>query len=107
MRRLLGWLCSAAPFVAAAIAALGDRHDARILWMAIVATLVVWIVVSAAVRSRGLAFAGIAAFVSASVAASGVAIVAGARAAFGVIAVAVVVTAFATCGAVLLSKQNH
>ena len=101
MKRVIGWLCVAAPFVAAAIAALGARHDYRILWMAIVSTLVAWSVVAATASKRGLGFAVAAAFVSASAAGAGVAVLAGARAAFGVLAVAVVVAAFAAAGAAL------
>ena len=39
MRRTLSILFTAAPFVAAAVAALSARHDMRMLWMAAVATL--------------------------------------------------------------------
>ena len=66
MKRAFAWLCSVAPFVAAAIAALGARHDFRILWMAVVATLLAWIAAFTS-RSRGLGLAGIAAFGSAAV----------------------------------------
>ena len=106
MRHALGLLCVAAPFVAGTIAALSVRHDFRIAWMAIVATLLVWIAWAAA-RSRGLAVAVVVAFVVASSGAIGVAVVAGAHAAFGVIAVAVVVSAFATAGRALLADRSN
>lgn len=100
MRRAVGWLCAAAPFVAGAIAALSARRDFRILAMAVVSTVLAWVVVGVASR-RGAGFAATAAFLSASAAAAGVAVLAGARSLFGVIAVAIVVAAFATAGAVL------
>jgi len=106
MKRILGSLCAVAPFIAATIAALSVRHDLRILWMAVVATLLAWIV-SATARSRGMGVAGATAFASASAGAIGVAVAAGARDAFGVIAVGVVVSAFATVGAILLARPNR
>ena len=105
MRRAVGWLCVAAPFVAAAIAGLGPRHDYRILWMAIASTLVVWVIVVATAAKRGRGFAAMAAFVTASAAGAGIAVLAGAFSPFGVIAVAIVVAAFATAGAVLTADQ--
>jgi len=106
MNRILGWLCTAAPFVAATIAALGARHDYRILWMAVAATAIARILVAATAPSRGLRFAGSAAFASASAGGMGVAVAAGARSVFGVVAVAVVIAAFASLGAVLQAKAT-
>lgn len=103
MRRTIAWLCSAAPFVAGAIAALGPRHDLRILCMAAVATPLAWVIVRAISPKQGVAVAAIMAFVSGAAGGAGVAVFSGARAAFGVIAVAVVVAAFATAGAALIA----
>jgi hypothetical protein len=100
MRRLLAVLFSIAPFVAGAIAALGVRHDVRMLWMALAATLVARVGVAVLVK-QGTAAAGIASFGAASVTACLVAMLFGARGVFGVVAVAVVLAAFATTGAVL------
>src|ERR1044071_5043550 len=88
MRRSIGVLLIAGPFVAGAIAAVGARHDARIAVMAAVATAVVWLMPRGARRSVSTA---LLAFALASLGASAVAAVAGARSPFGVIAVAVVV----------------
>jgi len=99
-------LFSLGPFVAAGVAALGARRDFRILWMAIAATILAWLVTMAMARSQGARNAGVAAFVSASVGAIGVAVLAGAYGAFGVIAVAVVVAAFASVGAALQISES-
>ena len=107
MKRILGWLCTVAPFVAAAIAALGARHDYRILWMAIAATVLVRIVVAATAPSRGLGFASVAGFASGSAGGMGVAVAAGARGIVGVVAVAVVIAAFATAGAVVQADVTN
>ena len=101
MKRILGWLCTIAPFVAGAIAALGVRHDFRMLWMGLAATLLARVLVAATAPSRGLGFAGIAAFASASAGAIGVAVALGARGVFGVVAVAVVIAGFSTAGALI------
>ena len=101
MRRILAVLCTVAPFVAAAVAAFSARRDMRMLWMAIVATLVARIVFAMTVVKRGATVAVVIAFAGATVCASGVAIAAGARGAFGVAAVAVVLSGFATAGALL------
>ena len=100
MRRLLAVLFSIAPFVAGAIAALGVRHDVRMLWMAVASTLVARLGVAGLVK-RSTAIAAIASFAAAAVAACVVAVSFGARGVFGVVAVAVVLAGFATTGAVL------
>ena len=100
MRRLLAFLFSIAPFVAGAIAALGARHDTRMLWMALAATLVARLGVILLMR-RGARVAGVVSFMAATVAACVVAASFGARGVFGVVAVAVVLAGFATVGAVL------
>jgi hypothetical protein len=100
MRRLLAFLFSIAPFVAGAIAAGGARHDVRMVWMALAATLVARVGV-AALAKHGTLLAAVVAFGAATVAACAVAVSFGARGVFGVVAVAVVLAAFATVGAVL------
>lgn len=90
-------LAAIAPFVAAAIAALGTRHDYRILWMAIVATIVAWLTFRSTRRRIRPAWP-LALLTSASCA-SATAVLCGARDVIGVGAVAVVVAAFATVGA--------
>lgn len=100
MRRLLAFLFSIAPFVAGAIAALGARHDTRMLWMALAATAVARLGVAVLVR-RSAPMAAVVSFAAASLAACAVAVSFGAHGAFGVVAVAVVLAAFATVGAVL------
>ncbi|MEO7963396.1 MAG: hypothetical protein ABIT38_05740 [Gemmatimonadaceae bacterium] len=106
MRRILALLCSAAPFVASAIAASSARHDLRILWMSLVATLTTRVVVAATRKRRGDVVAAILGTLLATIAASVVAMVAGARAAFGVVAVAVVLATFATAGTMLWSSAR-
>jgi len=104
MRRLLTLLFTAAPFVAGAMAALSVRHDTRMLWMALAATLVARLATVAVPMRRGdggTAVTAAVAFVAASVAAAVVARLFGARAVFGVGAVAVVLAGCATVGAVL------
>jgi len=100
MRRILGVLFVAGPFVAGVVAAASVRRDFRLIAMAVVATIAVWLIRprsgAPAVRA-GLAFAG------ATVAATATAVITGARAPFGVVAVAVVVAAFAAAGRQLLS----
>jgi hypothetical protein len=100
MRRTLAMLLAAAPFVAGLIAALSPRRDMRILWMAAVATLIAHLVIalSSTGRTRN---AIVGAFAAATVAASVVAVALGARGVVGVAAVAIVLAAFATAGAVL------
>jgi hypothetical protein len=101
MQRLLAVLFTAAPFVAGAIAALGVRHDLRMLWMALAATVVARVVEAMARGRRGSAFVSAMAFASAVVAASIVALAFGAHAVFGIVAVAVVLSGCATAGVVL------
>jgi hypothetical protein len=100
MRRALGILFLAGPFVAGAIAAASPRRDFRLIAVASVATITAWLIRprgAPAVRT-GLTFAG------ATVASIATAAITGARALFGVVAVAVVVAAFAAAGRLLLSK---
>lgn len=100
MRRLLAFLLSIAPFVAGAIAALSARHDTRMLWMALAATLVARLGVVLLMK-RSAAVAASVSFPAAVIAACAVAVSFGARGVFGVVAVAVVLAGFATAGAVL------
>ncbi len=103
MRRTLGVLFLAGPFVAGVVAAASVRRDFRLIAMAIVATIAAWLIrhkSGAPAVQAGLAFA------SATVAAIAAAVVAGARAPFGVGAVAVVVAVFATIGQLLLSTPR-
>jgi hypothetical protein len=100
MRRILAVLLTLAPFVAGAIAALGRRHDSRMLWMALAATLVARLVL-ALTGGRGRTGAAIGAFAAATVVACAAAVLLGARAVFGVVAVAVVLSGCATAGAAL------
>jgi len=103
MRRTLGALVLAGPFVAGALAAASARRDFRILAMAIVATITAWVIG----RKRDASAANaVLTFVGTSVAAAATAVLSGARAPFGVIAVAVVVAAFAVAGQLLLSKPR-
>jgi hypothetical protein len=99
VRRILGVVFTAAPFVAAVIAAAGARHDLRFTWMAIVATTVsrlVFAVSRVSARTLGVSF------VAGTLSAAVVALLAGARAPSGVIAVALVMAGFAAVGAFLL-----
>ena len=100
MRRTLSILFTAAPFVAAAVAALSARHDMRMLWMAAVATLVARLVTAATPRIGG-ARALILAFALATAAAVAVAVGLGAHGVFGVVAVAIVLAGCAAVGAAL------
>ena len=102
LRRALGTLFVAAPFVAAAIAALSVRRDLRLAAMAVVATLIAWLFPRIPNRSLGSA---LLTFGAATLGGVGVALLAGARAPFGVIAVAIVVAAFATAGQLLLQSR--
>jgi hypothetical protein len=97
MRRTLAVLCTAAPFVAAGVAALSARHDFRMAWMALVATLVVRLVSALTPKLPRAASAGIGVAIG-TIAASAVALFAGARAPFGIVAVALVLATFATAG---------
>jgi hypothetical protein len=99
MRRTLGLLAVAAPFVAAAIAAASARRDFRLGAMAIVATLAVWLAVRFGRRSFATA---LNAFGLGTLGATLAAVVVGARSVIGVGSVAVVVAAFATAGQLLL-----
>ncbi|AHG92631.1 hypothetical protein J421_5096 (plasmid) [Gemmatirosa kalamazoonensis] len=107
MRRLLALLFTAAPFVAGAIAALSVRHDLRMLCMALAATLVARLVVVAAPARWGRGPAVGAALAAATGAAAVVAILFGARAPFGVGAVAVVLAGCATAGAALGAQPRR
>ena len=100
MRRTLAVLFTAAPFVAAAVAALSARRDTRMLWMAVVATLVARLV-TAATPGRSSGGAASMAFGLATVAAIVVAVLLGARGVFGVVAVAIVLAGCAAVGAAL------
>jgi hypothetical protein len=100
MRRTLAVLCTVAPFVAAGIAVFGARHEARMIWMALAATLVARCIDPLMPRARHAVSVCIS-IVLGTISASVVASFAGARAPFGVIAVAVVLAAFATAGAQL------
>ena len=103
MRRTLGALFVVAPFVAAAISAGSARRDLRLAAMAVVSTVTVWLLL----RTAGRSVAGVLlAFGLATVAGAGVALIAGARAPFGVIAVAIVVAAFASMGQFLLGRAR-
>ncbi len=106
MRRTLSILCTVAPFVAAAIAAFGARHDLRMLWMAIVVTLVAQVVHAATPRLRP-AFSVLISLILGTIIASGVALLAGARAPFGIIAVALVLAIFATAGVWLRGPRTN
>ena len=97
MRRALAVLCTVAPFVAAGVAAFGARHDLRMIWMALVVTLVAYSVAAITATLRRAASAGISLTIG-TIAASAVALFAGARAPFGIIAVALVLAVFATAG---------
>jgi len=100
VRRTLGALFLAGPFVAGAIAAASARRDLRLIAMAVVATITAWLIrprSGAPAVQAGLPFAG------ATVAAIATGVIAGARAPFGVVAVAVVIAAFAAIGRLLLS----
>lgn len=101
MRRILAVLLTAAPFVAAAVAAGSVRHDLRMLWMAVAATAAVWLVLAVTATRWGPGIAAGVALVVASGAAAGVALLLGARAVVGVVAVAVVLAGCATAGAAL------
>jgi len=100
MRRTLGVLFLAGPFVAGAIAAASARRDFRLIAMAVVATITAWLIRP---RSGAPAVRASLAFAAATVTAIATAVIVGARAPFGVVAVAVVVAAFAAIGRLLLS----
>jgi hypothetical protein len=100
MRRILAILFSVAPLVAGGVAALSVRRDLRMLCMAVAATLVARVVITVTPVDR----AGVAAsigFVLATLAAAAVAVGFGARAVFGVGAVAIVLAGCAAVGAAL------
>jgi len=99
MRRAFGVLFLAGPFVAGMVAAASARRDFRLLTMAVVATITVWVFGS---RPNSSHTKVVRAFVAATATAAAAAVVAGARAPFGVGAVAVVVAAFAAIGQHLL-----
>ncbi|MEO7189541.1 MAG: hypothetical protein ABI051_00645 [Vicinamibacterales bacterium] len=106
MRRILAVLCTVAPFVAGSIAALSVRRDFRMLAMAAAATVTVRLVMAALSQRRVRGKEVVVPFMAAASAASAVALLFGARAAFGVAAVAVVLAGFATAGAVL-GRRAH
>jgi len=97
MRRTLAVLCTIAPFVAAGIAAFSARHDLRMTWMALATTLVARLV-AVFPRQRSRAFAAGVSVTIGTIAAAAVALLAGARAPFGILAVALVLAAFSTAG---------
>jgi hypothetical protein len=105
MRRLLAVLFTAAPFVAASIAALSARRDLRMMWMALAATLVARLVIGA-MRGRRSSTATAAALALATVAASAVAFSMGARGAVGIVMVAAVLAGCATAGSVLARRPQ-
>jgi hypothetical protein len=102
MRRLLAILFTLAPFVAGAVAALSVRRDVRMLWMALAATIVARVIIGV-MGARSQKSRAVAAFVGGTLAAVVVAVVAGAKAVFGVGAVAVVLAGCATIGDILWS----
>jgi hypothetical protein len=106
MRRLLALLLTAAPFVAGGIAALSARRDLRMLWMAAVATVIARLIVRMAPARQHHVVGVAAALVAATVAASAVAVLLGARAPFGIGAVAVVLSGCAVAGALLAWRQR-
>jgi hypothetical protein len=106
MRRLLAVLFSIAPFVAGAIAALGARHDVRILWMAGAATLVARLGVTVLAK-QSTTVAAVVSLTAAFIAACVVAMLFGARGVVGVGMVAVVLAGFATAGAVLGGRSRR
>ena len=103
MRRILGVLFVAGPFVAGVVAAVSQRRDLRLLAMGLVATIVAWVLRPGVAASLGRALLTL---LIATVAAAATAVVAGARGPFGVAAVAVVVALFATIGRILLSTSR-
>lgn len=104
MRRILAVLCTAAPFAAAAVAAASVRRDLRMLWMAVAATVVARLVLAALVTRWGAGIAAGVALAAAGAAAAALAVLLGARAVFGVVAVAVVLAGCATAGAALARR---
>ena len=105
VRRILAILFTAAPLVAGAVAALSVRRDLRMLYMAGAATLVARVVTAATPRGRARV-GGAIAFVLATITAAAVALGLGARAVFGVVAVAVVLAGCAAAGAVLGQRSQ-
>ena len=105
MRRALAALFTIAPFVAGAVAALSARRDLRMLCMAAVATVVARVVSAATPPGRARLGASVG-FALATVAAAAVAVAFGARAVFGIGAVAVVLAGCATIGAVLVRRPT-
>lgn len=103
MRRLLGTLLVIAPFVAAGIAAGGARHDLRIAEMAVGASVTAWLLLHFLGATNAKAFI---AFGLATLVACLIAIIAGAFAPFGVIAVAAVVAGFSVVGQVMLARAK-
>ena len=104
MRRTLGVLFSAGPFVAALVAAASPRRDFRLAAMAVVATLAAWLLLRTSSHSPARAATAFAAATGTAAVAS---LIAGARAASGIIAVAAVVGAFATIGQLLLLPRRQ
>ena len=99
VRRTLAVLFTVAPFVAAAIAALGARRDFRMVWMAVAATVVARVVfITARAATSSVTIASV---VAATLASSAVAVLLGARSAIGVFLVAVVLSTSAALGAAL------
>jgi hypothetical protein len=103
MRRILGVLFASGPFVAGVVAAASERRDFRLAAIAIVATIAAWLLGPRTTLSPGRT---VLIFSASTVASAATAVVAGAKAPFGVIAVAVVVAAFATTGRLLLAMPR-
>jgi hypothetical protein len=109
---LFAILFAAAPFVAGSLRAFGTGSDFRMLWMALAsflgATAVLAIGNARTRKGNAPVPIAIAAFVVATLLAASVAYLLGARAAFGVWAVAVVLSfcCAASCGFYLLSRPR-
>ena len=100
MRRTLAILFTLAPFVAGMVAVLSVRRDWRMLCMAAAATAVVRAVAVATSPGRERVSVGVG-FALATATAAAIAVAFGARAAPGILAVAVVLAGCAAGGAML------
>ena len=100
MRRILAILFTLAPFVAGMVAALSVRHDWRMLCMAAAATAVARVVTGATPPGSERVGVGVG-FALATATAAAIAVAFGARAAPGILAVAVVLAGCAAVGAML------
>src|SRR2546423_15195987 len=98
-------LVGTGPLVAGTLAALSRRHDLRMIAMAVASGIVTFVVLkSGRVKTTAAVFA--VSLLLATVIAAGVAYAAGARAPFGVWAVAFVLSLFWSACAVLLLRAN-